>query len=278
MKFRKITSFPCPTSSHPQFWALAQNQKSDWTMLFESIRAFQNGMTWPGSTKDHGAAPPQAKGLGAGQVLSGGDWARVLPTQKLLDTNLATPASFTPIGPPVQKLVHIIRNTKNLMTNTTTPLYSNHDPRLQQPVTQIKNLRLLKFNIRSGLPLNKVLQKIPPPFKHYTTLHLSPNSKIHVHTRFALSNPYQNGMTWPGSIKNRKVISFQAKGLDAGQGLPRRDWAGVLPTQKLLGTNLATPESFIPIDHTVHKLTNTFRNTESHEQPARSRRFVRIKI
>ena len=133
--------------------------------------------------------------MGAEQVIPCGDWARVLPTQKLLDTNLATPASFTPIGPPVQKLVHIIRNTKNLMTNTTTPLYSNHDPLMQQPVTQIKNLRLLKFNIRSGLPLNKVLQKIPPPFKHYTTLHLSPNSKIHVHTRFALSNPYQNGMT-----------------------------------------------------------------------------------
>ena len=97
-----------------------------------------------------------------------------------------------------------------------------------------------------------------------------------MHTRFALSNPYQNGMKGP--VKNRKVITFQAKGLDAGQDLPRRDWAGVLPTQKLLGTNLATPESFIPIDHTVHKLTNTFRNTESHEQPARSRRFVRIKI
>ena len=55
--------------------------------------------------------------------------------------------------------------------------------------------------------------------------------------------------------KNLKVITFQAKGLDAGQGLPRKDWAGVLPTQKLLGTNLATPESFIPIDPTVEKLT-----------------------
>ena len=60
-------------------------------------------MTQPGNNKDHGEAPPQSKGLGAGQVLPGGDWAGVLPTQKLLDTNLATPESFTPIGPPIQK-------------------------------------------------------------------------------------------------------------------------------------------------------------------------------
>ena len=36
------------------------------------------------------------------------------------------------------------------------------------------------------------------------------------------------------------------------------------PTQKLPGTNLATPESFIPIDLTVQKLTNIFQNMESH--------------
>ena len=81
---------------------------------------------------------------------------------------------------------------------------------------------------------------------------------------FALPNPFQNGMTQPGNIKNCKVITFQAKGLDAGQGLLHRYWAGVLPTQKLPGTNLATPESFIPIDLTVQKLTNTFQNKESH--------------
>ena len=78
---------------------------------------------------------------------------------------------------------------------------------------------------------------------------------------FALSNPFQNGMTRPGSFKNHKVITFQAKGLGAGQGLPNRDWAGVLPTQKLLGTNLATLESFIPIDLTIQKLTNIFLNS-----------------
>ena len=47
-----------------------------------------------------------------------------------------------------------------------------------------------------------------------------------------------------------------AKGLGAGQGLPHRDWAGVLPTQKLPATNLATPKSFIAIDPTVQKLIN----------------------
>ena len=51
---------------------------------------------------------------------------------------------------------------------------------------------------------------------------------------------------------------------DAGQGQPCRDWAGVLLTQKLLDTNLATPESFIPIDPTVQKLIDIFQNTESH--------------
>ena len=35
-------------------------------------------------------------------------------------------------------------------------------------------------------------------------------------------------------------------------------------TQKLPGTNLATPESFIPIDLTDQKLTNIFQNMESH--------------
>ena len=81
---------------------------------------------------------------------------------------------------------------------------------------------------------------------------------------FASSNPFQNGMTQYNSIKNHGAARFQAKGLGAGQSLPRRDWAGVLPTQKLLDTNLATPESFIPIDPTVQKLIDIFQNTESH--------------
>ena len=97
-------------------------------MLFGLTRAFQNGMTLPGSTKDHRTAPPQTKGLGDGQVLPGGDWNGVLPTQKILDTNLATPESFTLIGPPIQKLVHIIQSTKtpnhkHTQSQTHHPLY-----------------------------------------------------------------------------------------------------------------------------------------------------------
>ena len=63
-------------------------------------------------------------------------------------------------------------------------------------------------------------------------------------------------MTRPSGIKNHRGDIFLAKGLGAGQGLPHRDWAGVLPTQNLPGTNLATPESLIPVDLTVQKLIN----------------------
>ena len=47
-----------------------------------------------------------------------GDCAGMLPT---LDTNLATPESFTPFCPPVQKLVHIIQNTKKPNHKHTAP-------------------------------------------------------------------------------------------------------------------------------------------------------------
>ena len=46
------------------------------------------------------------------------------------------------------------------------------------------------------------------------------------------------------SAKNHGGDIFQGKGLDAGQGLPHRDWEGVLPTQAVLNSNLVTPENF----------------------------------
>ena len=105
---------------------------------------------------------------------------------------------------------------------------------------------------------------LQPPFQH-PQLHIwPPNQKSTCSILFALSNSFQNGMTQPDSIKNWKVITFQAKGLGAGQGLPHRDWAGIIPTQKLLGTNQATPESLIPIDPTIEKLTNNLISTEPH--------------
>ena len=63
---------------------------------------------------------------------------------------------------------------------------------------------------------------------------------------FALSNAFQNDMTWAGSTKNHGGDIFQGKGLDEGQGLPSRDWTGVLPTQMFLNSNLVTPENSIP--------------------------------
>ena len=106
----------------------------------------------------------------------------------------------------------------------------------------------------------------PSPLSTPATLHQKSTCSI----RFASSNPFQNVMTQPSSIKNCKVITFQAKNHGAGQGLPRRHWARVLPTQKLLGTNQANPESFIPIDPTIEKLISNLIITLTTGPPGRS--------
>ena len=85
----------------------AQNQKSALPRLFGSSTAFQNGMTWPSSTNNQEAGPLQGKGLGAGQGLTGGDWAGGLLTQKLLEANQASPENFVQIHLPIQKLLMI---------------------------------------------------------------------------------------------------------------------------------------------------------------------------
>ena len=106
----------------------------------------------------------------------------------------------------------------------------------------------------------------PPPTPHFQHLQVpiwAPNQKSTPSILFALSNPFLNGMTQLGSFKNRKVITFQAKNQGAGQGLPLRYWVKELLTQKLLGTNLATPESFIQINPTVKKLFNNLISTKS---------------
>ena len=46
------------------------------------------------------------------------------------------------------------------------------------------------------------------------------------------------------------------------QGLPHRDWAGVLPTQKFLYSNLVTPESFVQLCPSIQKLFMIFFNTD----------------
>ena len=148
-------------------------------LLFCSTKALQNGLIWPSNTKDHGAAPPQAKELGAGQVLPGGDWTRVLPTQKLIHTNLATPESFTMLCPPVQKLVHIIRNTK-------TPNHEHH-PLYTATGGSNQNIKIypsLKIRFQVGSVLYKnanFSKKITPSNPYFSTLaapHLGPKSKF----------------------------------------------------------------------------------------------------
>ena len=80
-----------PHPCNPEIGPRPQNKKSALPWLFGLSTAFQNGITRPGSTKNHGPARLQQKGQGAGQGLPGGDWTGVLPTQKLLQTNLASP-------------------------------------------------------------------------------------------------------------------------------------------------------------------------------------------
>ena len=123
-----------------------------------------------------------------------------------------------------------------------------------------------KYTCRFYTKLQNSPKITPPPTPHFQHLQVpiwAPNQKSTPSILFALSNPFLNGMTQLGSFKNRKVITFQAKNQGAGQGLPLRYWVKELLTQKLLGTNLATPESFIQINPTVKKLFNNLISTKS---------------
>ena len=86
---------------------------------------------------------------------------------------------------------------------------------------------------------------------------------------FASSNAFQNDMTWSGSAKNHGVDRFHGKGLNAGQGLPCRDWEGVLPIQAVLNSNLVTSENFIQFCLSIQKLFMVFFNTDgqTHRRP-----------
>ena len=85
---------------------------------------------------------------------------------------------------------------------------------------------------------------------------------------FGLTNAFQNGMTQPSSTNDHRTTSLQGKGLGAGQSLPGGVWAGVLPTQTLLETNFATPESFnqigSPIQMLIHILISTAKPNDKH--------------
>ena len=116
---------------NPKIGPQAQNQKSTLPWLFGLSTGFQNGMSWPGSTNDHGAAPLQGKELGAGQGLPGEDWAGTLPTQKLFEANLASPEFFS--NPSIcSKVIHDFlfhRHTDAQIhrhTHTKIPYKTNH--------------------------------------------------------------------------------------------------------------------------------------------------------
>ena len=134
---------------------------------------------------------------------------------------------------------------------------------LPPPGIKSKNMCLLKFHFREILFYKywTILKKLPPLTP--TTYDLGPKSKICSQILFALLNAFQNDMTQPSSTKNHGGDIFQGKGLDAGQGLPHRDWAGVLPTQMFLNSNLITPENFIQLHPSVQKLFMIFFNTDA---------------
>ena len=69
---QKIVPRQGPHPCNPEIRSQPQNQKSALPWLFGSTTGFQNGMTGPGSTNDHGPTPLQGKGQGAGQGLPRG--------------------------------------------------------------------------------------------------------------------------------------------------------------------------------------------------------------
>ena len=93
--------------------------------MFALLNAFQNDMTWQGSTKNHGGCRFQGKGHG----LTHRDWAGVLPTQMFL--NQVTPENFIQFCPSVQKLFVIFFNTDRLIQRWTDRQTDRHKNSIQ---------------------------------------------------------------------------------------------------------------------------------------------------
>ena len=118
------------------------------------------------------------------------------------------------------------------------------------------------MNIAQFSKKNFTPSRSPP--RHPQLLILALNQKSSCTILFASSNAFQNDMTWSDSAKNHGGERFQGKGLDAGQGLPCRDWEGVLPTQAVLNSNRVTSENFIQFCPSIQKLFMVFFNTDGH--------------
>ena len=143
-------------------------------MLFGLTRAFQNGMTWPNSTKDHRAAPPQAKGLGASQILwwglNQGDthpkvtWHHPSHPWKF-HSNWSTHSKASP---------HYTQH-KNLIANTPPPLYGN---RWHKSKTKMHLSLKIQFQVGSVFLQNcKIIQTNLP---HSNPPHLSTPAVLHL--------------------------------------------------------------------------------------------------
>ena len=85
------------------------------------VKYFSKWYDTPGSTHDHGGDRLQGKVLYAGQVITGGDWALVLPTLKLDATSQQSPENFVQIGQCIQKLFMIFQNTDTHKQTTPVP-------------------------------------------------------------------------------------------------------------------------------------------------------------
>ena len=92
------------------------------------------------------------------------------------------------------------------------PILTKLRPPGSNQKTKIQGSIKIQFQVENC----KILQKITP--SNFTLL-------------FVTSNPFQNGMRQPSSIKNCKVITFQAKGQNASQGLPVGSGRGYYPAK-----------------------------------------------
>ena len=116
---------PCNNYSPTNTQAL--NQKSALMILFALLNAFQNDMTWPGSTKNHGGDRFQRKGLDAGQGPPHRDWADVLPTLTFFNSHLVTPEKLFNSYHPF-KVIHgfLSHGWTDRQLDTQTPYKTNH--------------------------------------------------------------------------------------------------------------------------------------------------------
>ena len=106
------------------------------------------------------------------------------------------------------------------------------------------------------LLLGLIYPNFPPAPSPSTpaTLDLGPKSKICSRDFFALSNAFQNDMTWRGSAKNHRGDRFQGK----------RPWCRPGATHPNIPQQQVTPDNFIQFRQSIEKLFMFFSYTDGH--------------